>query len=180
MRDRTFWKLCRADSSARRAVTSSRSWRSLIARSTIRHRCWGSAGLVRKSYAPSRIASTASFTLPYPVVTMTVTGMSRSRISRSSFIPSVRGIRRSVITRLYGRRVSSSSACPPSSAASTSSPRVSLRSSTRLVRASSRSSTTRTRWGGVRSGGGAAPLAAGEGTSADIAVLRDGPRATMA
>ena len=49
--------------------------------------CCGSAGLVRKSYAPIRMAWTASFTPPWPVVTITVTGSFAAATSSISFSP---------------------------------------------------------------------------------------------
>ena len=60
----------------------------------------GSIGLVRKSYAPSRIASTTRSIEPKAVVTIVVTSTRRSATSRISSIPPMPGIRRSVINTL--------------------------------------------------------------------------------
>ena len=84
--------------------------------------------------------------LPWPVVTITVTGSCSAWIFSISFMPPTLGIRRSVMTRLYGFCATGREAARPVLG------RVHLQTEAHLeqflqrVRVSSRSSTTSTRW----------------------------------
>src|SRR5216117_126669 len=96
----------------------------------IRRRSWARwKGLVRKSYAPSFIALTASSTVPNAVRTITSTSAAIALTARSSSMPDRPGILRSVRTRSTPPARRRSRAALPSEARITRYPsRVSVRS----------------------------------------------------
>src|SRR5580692_531464 len=97
----------RGDSVASRPSISARSlcrlaapacWRN--AARTLCSKISSSKGFSRKSTAPNRMASTASGTSPWPVMTITGTSMPSSRTRRSRSIPLNPGIRTSVMMQV--------------------------------------------------------------------------------
>ena len=87
--------------------------------STARRSCSRWNGFPMKSYAPSFIASTAVSTFPNAVMTSTGTSRDAFRIRRSTSIPEIPGILRSVITRSNFPWEKMANPSVPSEAAST-------------------------------------------------------------
>ena len=70
-------------------------------------------GLIKKSKAPRRMASTATCTDPWAVMTMTAEGIFCSEMPRRISSPSMSGSTRSNSTALGGRGSSAASAAAP-------------------------------------------------------------------
>src|SRR5919197_4214226 len=137
-----IWPLARRSSSCclRARFCSIRSRRSRALLMSFRS-CSRRNGLVRKSYAPSFIAFTASSTVPKAVRRMTSTSGAIAFAARRTSMPVRPGILRSVTTRSLPPFLSCSSAPRPSEARMTRYPsRVSVRS--RLSRSPGSSSAT--------------------------------------
>ena len=124
------------------AVPLSRSARASSARSSARSISSTSNGFVTYSYAPALMARTASRSEPCAVSRITGRLSSRSRTARSSSIPSISGIEKSVTTA--SARSTSSSASAPERATSGSQPRP-WTSSFSAARTDGSSSTSSTR-----------------------------------
>ncbi len=101
-------------------ATSELSCWCLKALRTVAHSRLPSNGLVRKSKAPSRIASTATSTEPWAVITTTEQGSCCSVICCRMSMPDMSGSSRSSSTTGGGLLSSWARACWPQSARSTS------------------------------------------------------------
>jgi hypothetical protein len=106
--------------SSRLSITFSalRAWRS-SARSTVRMTSADLNGFWMKSYAPSRMAETATSTVPYAVITITSTEGRIARAARSRSWPLIPGSMRSVRMRSMANCRTSSSASSPLTAVCT-------------------------------------------------------------
>ncbi len=83
------------------AITSGAGACRSMTSATTRRRASGVIGLVRKSIAPSFMASTASGMLPWAVRITTGTAEPSARSRRKSSMPSILGIKRSSTTRSH-------------------------------------------------------------------------------